>query len=202
MCARPEAYTTRMSAVPTTQPKTTAQPRVDDLAALSADDLIRRYAGGAENLERRVLDLTDSQADTFFRQDAGVGRWSCRALVGHLADAEIVQAHRLRRTVAEEHPVFSIWDENAFVDAQLYCGERGGADRPIAGFVAVIHTMRLWTGEWLRTLGPEAWIRRALHPERGEVTVRTILALTTWHLEHHAWYLSRKLERVLGPATD
>ncbi len=191
-----------MTAAPSLRPHPGAQPRVEEFSALLTPDLIDRYAAGTDRLERRALDLTDSQADTFFRAEAGVGRWSCRVLAGHLADAEIVQAHRMRRTAAEECPVFSVWDENAFIDAHLYGGERGGAEHPIAGFVAVIHTTRLWTSRWLQTLNTETWMRRALHPEKGEMTLHSLLAITTWHLEHHAWFLSRKLERLLGPSSD
>lgn len=162
-------------------------------------ELIDRYATGSSQLERRLLDLNDAQLDTYFRPEAQIGRWSCRVLVGHVADAELVQAHRMRRTVAEHKPVLALWDENAFVDEGLYAGEHGGRDRPVAGHVALIHTVRLWTSDWLRTLDNEAWARSCLHPEKGELTVHALVANTTWHLEHHAGYLSRKLAVLLGP---
>lgn len=175
-----------------------AQPRQEDLVNLENSGLIDRYAQGIDRIEKRLLDLNESQLDTFFRPEAGVGRWSCRVLVGHVADAEIVFAHRFRRTVAEERPVLAAWDENAFLDAGLYGLDGPGAKPPIAGAVAMIHTTRLWCVDWLRTLDPRAFEARALHPEQGELSVRTMLARCTWHLEHHAWFLSRKLERLLS----
>lgn len=177
-----------------------APPPRESFDRLDRAELIERYLGGVERFERRLLDLDDAQLDTYFRPEAGVGRWSCRVLVGHVADAELVQAHRMRRAVAEDRPVFAMWDENAFIDSGLYAGEAGGADRPVAGSVAVVHTVRLWMADWLRSLAPEAFGRQALHPEAGPVTVARLLAGATWHLEHHAWFLSRKLERLLGPA--
>ncbi len=175
-------------------------PGKAELAGLGIAELMDRYSQGIERFERRLLDLTDAQLDTAFRPESGVGRWSCRTLVGHLADAELVFSHRMRRAVAEENPTFALWDENAFIDSRLYAGEKGGGDRPIAGSVALIHTIRLWTTDWLRTLGDSEFARRALHPEAGPVTVGSILAVATWHLEYHAWYLSRKLEKMLGAA--
>lgn len=175
-------------------------PALSEFQALSNADLLTRYRGGLERIERRLLDLTHGQCDTSFSPSAGVGRWSCRVLMGHLADAELVFVHRVRRTVAEDRPVLAVWDENAFIDGGVYGDEKSGAARPVAAFVAVMHTLRMWHGEWMLTLGRDEWARVALHPERGEQSVRTIMDYATWHLEHHAWYLSRKLAALLGPA--
>ncbi|HVZ94708.1 MAG TPA: DinB family protein [Phycisphaerales bacterium] len=205
------------------------KPDLKDFFALPIPDLVERFATGSSRLDSRLLKLDNEQLDTFFRPEADVGRWSCRVLVGHIADADLVFIHRMRRTVAEDHPVLAPFDEDAFIDAGLYqpsvASERGTVplqasglgpttaaqpsaapptsrkphtNLPIAGFVAVIHTLRLWHADWLRTLSNEAFRRTALHPQRGEQTVQTILVYDTWHLEHHAWFLDRKLDRLLG----
>jgi hypothetical protein len=108
-----------------------------------------------------------------------------------------VYTHRMRRAVAEDSPVLSSWDENAFIDAGLY----GDGRQPVAGFVAVMHTLRRWTAEWLATLTPAQLARQALHPERGAESVRDMLVLAVWHLEHHARFLNAKVCRMLGPAS-
>lgn len=179
---------------PTTDPDTSPSPNL--FQPLSTTGLIDRYAAGTQLIERRLLDLDDEQADTYFRPEAGVGQWSCRALVGHLADAEVVLVHRMRRTLAEDQPLLTIWDEDAFIDAQLYTARAGR----IAGFIATIHTLRLWTSEWLRSLDPPSWERVALHPEAGEQSLRDQLVKTTWHFEHHIWFLRRKLQLLLASA--
>jgi hypothetical protein len=71
----------------------------------------------------------------------------------------------------------------------------------IGGPIASIHTLRKWHAEWLRSLRAEQWERKGLHPQRGEQTVRMILAYDTWHLENHAWYLNAKVEKFLGGAS-
>jgi DinB superfamily len=181
-----------VTATTSTTPGLTA----DQIGSLTFPELVARYRRGLEYFDRRVFDLSDEQADMAFLPDAGVGRWPVRVLVGHLADAELAVTHRMRRAVAEEHPVVSPWDENAFVDAGLYAG----GQHPIAGFVAVLHTTRRWTAEWLHTLSAEQLQRRVLHPEKGELSVQRMTAMTTWHLEHHARYLNAKICRLLGPA--
>lgn len=179
-------------------------PLLATFQAMPVPELVERFRRGTELIERRLLDLNDEQLDTFFRPEAGVGRWSCRVLMGHLADADLVFVHRMRRAVGEDHPVVAVWDENAFIDAGLYADEppptgKGGKGHPVAGFVAVIHTLRMWHGEWLRTLSDEQWKRTVLHPERGEQSVKLILVYATWHLENHAWYLRRKIAHFMGP---
>jgi hypothetical protein len=113
-----------------------------------------------------------------------------------LADAEVAQVHRIRRTVAEDNPVFSVWDENAFIDAGLYGSSQTGHAHPIGGFIGTIHTLRKWTTEWLRTITPEQWQRAALHPQKGPQTVRSLVEMITWHLEHHAVFLNKKVCRM------
>jgi len=185
-----------------TAPEPTAQragpPVESEFLRLSTPDLLERYTRGVHALDARVLQLSDAEQDTCFRPEAGVGRWSCRILLGHLADAELMLTWRMRRIVAEDHPVLAVWDEDAWIDSNLYAGEKGGADRPIAGSVAVIHTLRMWMTDWLRSLPEHAFGRTGLHPEDGEIELRTVLARVAWHLEHHAWYLARKADRLLG----
>lgn len=188
---------------------TDAPPLITHFNALKTPDAIERYRSGVLLLNKSLLSMDDEALDTFFRPEAGgggsgvgVGRWSCRALVGHLADAEIVFAHRLRRAAAEDNPVMPGWDADAMIDAGLYADEARNIRMPVAGFVAVIHTTRKWMSEWLDTLPENSWQRRLLHETRGEFTLRTMLDLATWHLEHHVWFLDRKLALLGVPASD
>ncbi len=183
-----------------------SRPELGELVKLDIPGLLTRYARGVENFDRRIFELSEDQVDMAFLPEAGVGRWPIRVLLGHLADSELMQTTRIRRAIAEDAPLFSLWDENAFIDTGLYRGPINETPRSAltsppqtGGFVAVIHTLRKWTAETLTALESAGWSRRALHPERGEQTVRTLVEFTTWHLEHHAWYLNAKVERLLGP---
>jgi len=170
-------------------------PLFEELSRLDDAGLIRRLGCGLEIFDRRLFELSDAQLDQAFLPEAGVGRWPVRVLLGHLADAEMLYVHRMRRAVGEDNPLLSNWDENAAVDAGLYTGSQ----HPIGAFVAVVHTLRRWTVEWLTTLTGDQLDRRAMHPERGEMTVRRLALYDAWHLEHHAKYLNLKVERFLGP---
>lgn len=185
-----------------------AHPERTTLSILPLDALVSRFRLGVENYDPRVVHLTDDQADTAFLEPAGVGRWPCRLLLGHMADADPVWNHRMRRAVAEDGPVFALWDENAFIDSGLYdAPPRSTPGTPssrrlptCAAYIAAVHSGRQWIGEWLSTLSADQAARTGMHPDRGPISVRTILELTTWHLEHHAWYLNRKVRKLLGGA--
>jgi hypothetical protein len=173
----------------------------EDIRTLPIPELIRRLRRGVENFDRRIFELDDAQLDQAWLPDAGVGRWPARVLLGHLADAELVFVHRARRAYSEEGALVSLWDENASIDSGIY-GVGGGASGAgsIGAFIAVIHTLRAWTAQWLSTLPDAAWERSVMHPERGPMSIRDIVTYDTWHLEHHARYLNAKVEKFLGPA--
>lgn len=192
--------------MPTPSPPECAGPEtMDQVIALPPETLLPRYRRGIENFDRRIFSCTAEQYDQAFLADAGVGTWPVRVLLGHLADAEMVYTHRMRRAVAEDSPVLAVWDENAFVDANVYGlggapgSQADGHTTSMGGFLAVVHTLRLWTADWLATLAPGQWDRQALHPERGPLAVHQMVGMTTWHLEHHARFLRAKLDRLFGP---
>jgi hypothetical protein len=182
----------------------------EEMVKLPTAELVGRYRRGVEAFDRRVFLLSESDLDTAFLPEAGVGRWPIRVLLGHVADADIVNTHRMRRAVGEDRPLLAEWDENAFIDSNLYgLSQPGRAPGPkemprpganIAGFIAVTHTMRIWTADWLMGLSEEQMDREALHPTLGPISVRTICAYTTWHLEHHARFLSLKLDKLMPVA--
>lgn len=176
-------------------------PTLEEFGAMTLPELVRRFRRGVENFDRRVFDLDEDQLDQAFLPDAGVGRWPVRVVLGHIADADLVAIHRMRRIVAEDNPMLAEWDENAFVDRNLYGVGMGMAGGGVVGaFVAAIHVLRQWSGMWVASLSDEQLARTGLHPTRGAMSVRDILVYYTWHLEHHAAYINAKAERFLGPA--
>ncbi|MFI4873041.1 MAG: DinB family protein [Phycisphaerales bacterium JB061] len=178
-------------------------PSFDELAELPTSELIDRYGIGVERIDPRAFELDDDLLDTAFLESAGVGKWPVRVLIGHLADCEILNANRLRRTVAEDGPMLHGFDPDPYIDNGLYKlkpkDAPGDSARAACGaFVATIHTIRAWTRDWLMTLDDAAWDRKALHVTRGEFTTKRLLGLATWHIEHHASFLPRKIDLLLG----
>lgn len=172
---------------------------VETFHAMTLPELVRRFRRGVENFDRRMFDLTEEQLDQAFLPDAGVGRWPVRVVLGHIADADLVAVHRMRKIVAEDNPILTEWDEHAFVDQNLYGVGQGMAGGGVIGaFVAAIHVMRQWTGMWLASLTDAQLSRTGMHPSRGPQSVRDIAVYYTWHLENHAAFVNAKVERFLG----
>ncbi len=175
-------------------------PCRESFAALDPPALIDRYRAGTSRLDMRAVELPDHDLDRPFSPPAG--RWSCRTLLTHLMDTEILFTTRLRRIFAEENPVFENFDEQAFIGSR-FC--RPGPDAlmmPAGALLASIYTTRQTTATWLVQCTPQDWNRRALSPTTGETTARQILEHAAWHLEHHAAFLNAKLDTILGPAPD
>jgi hypothetical protein len=178
-----------------------AELTLEVMEQLQRPELLSRFAVGVEWLDPRVFQLADEQVDQAFLPDAGCGRWSIRALLAHLADAEMVLLMRIRTAIAQDRPMLTIFDEDAFLASDLYgpgARAHSAVRAPVAGSVAVLHTLRRWAIDWLGDLTESHLERTALHPERGELTVRQILAYDVWHLEHHTAICNRKIERAAG----
>jgi DinB superfamily len=181
----------------------------DELADLPIDALITRFRRGVENFSPRIFAMPDDLLDYTFSPEIAAehntGLWSIRTLLGHVADAEVVYTHRFRRAVAEEGPVNPNWDEQAFLDSGIYTGPVEGHPATmttapsIAGFLAVTHTLRQWTAEWLQSLSADQWNRKLIHPWLGPMTLKSIVASQVWHLESHARFLNNKVSQLLGP---
>src|ERR1035437_4348304 len=52
------------------------------------------------------------------------GKWSIRQIVAHLADAELVGAHRLRQVIAEDTPTLIAFDQDAWTKNLDYARRR------------------------------------------------------------------------------
>ncbi len=175
-------------------------PCRDSFDRLQPPALVDRYRAGIGRIDMRVAECSDADLDRVFAPP--FGSWSCRALLTHLMDTEMLYAMRLRRIFAEDNPVFEPWDGRAFLDSR-FC--RPGPDAlmmPAGALLASIYTTRQTTATWLVQCSPEDWNRRALCPVAGETTAREILARAAWHLEHHAAFLNAKIELLIGPATE
>jgi len=179
--------------------------------AMERPELIERYRLGIDAIDPRAFELPADLADRAFDAASGLGSWSSRMLMNHVADAEVVSVVRIRRALAEDGPVLADWDHEAFLASPLYgpgAGACAGTETgrgtgailaPMGVLAATIYTTRQWMAATFYQLDEAAWQRSAMHPRRGPMTVREIAAHMAWHLEHHLSYLNAKVESMLGP---
>ncbi|MGH7622685.1 MAG: DinB family protein [Gemmatimonadaceae bacterium] len=114
-----------------------------------------------------------------------VGKWSVRDIISHLADAEIPFAFRLRQTVAEAHHVMQPWDQ------ELWARHYGTLSTQDA--LAMFTSLRIWDAQFVRAVGESAMDKVVTHPERGQMTFRTIVETMGGHDINHI----RQIEKLV-----
>src|SRR5580692_10955536 len=79
-------------------------------------ELLERYRRGPEVLAMVLTGVFGEEEDF----TAAPGKWSIRQIVAHLADAELVGAHRFRQVIAEDGPTLIAFDQDAWTQKLDY----------------------------------------------------------------------------------
>lgn len=126
-----------------------------------------------------VSAMTPTQMITPYR----AGGWTAAQVVHHMADSHMNAYIRTRFALAEENFTVKPYDENRwaqFVDA---------TDADVKSSVLILRGLHTRWAQLLRTLTAEEFQRPLLHPERGPMTIDTLIQLYAWHGKHHAGHL-------------
>src|SRR5207237_1689556 len=96
-------------------------------------------------------------------------KWSIRQIVAHLADAELVGAHRFRQVIAEDCPTLIAYDQDAWTANLDY------ARRKPKQSLETFRRIRAENYDLLKGLPESAFARSGNHSERGVVTLAELL---------------------------
>ncbi len=111
------------------------------------------------------------------------GKWNARQILCHLADCEMVFGVRLRQALAETHHTIQPFDQDAW--AASY-----GAYQAKTAF-AVFCSIRIWNLKFIDALPAGAGEKAVTHPERGEMTLQTIIETMAGHDLNHLGQLEK-----------
>lgn len=111
------------------------------------------------------------------------GKWSAAAILCHLADCETVFAFRLRQALAEPYHVIQPFDQD------VWSKPYQAVDPRIA--LEVFGATRRWNLALLETVQPADFDKKLTHPERGEMTFRTVVETMAGHDINHLQQLDR-----------
>ena len=139
-------------------------------------ELLERFRRGPELLAMVLTGVFGEEEDFL----PAPGKWSIRQLVAHLADSELVCAHRMRQIVAEEQPTLIAFDQEAWTRNLDY------ARRKPKQSLESFRRLRGENYELLKELPEAAYARTGNHSERGPITLRFQLELLAEHAESHA----------------
>jgi hypothetical protein len=159
---------------------------MSDLSAL-----LERFRRGPEVLAMVLTGVFGEEEDFAIAP----GKWSVRQIVAHLADAELVGAHRLRQVIAEDNPTLIAFDQDAWTRNLDY------AARKPKQSLETFRRIRAENYELLKGLPEAAFERSGNHTENGAMTLRRLLEGYAEHAETHARQLQairEEYKRVKG----
>lgn len=132
----------------------------------------------------RLGDLAKSMGRSRIDQPRAPGKWSPREILVHLADCELVFGFRYRQAIAEKDHTVQPFDQDRWARSYAVYG----AEEALATF----SVLRRWNLNLLRSLTSEQLAKSVLHPERGKMTVQTVIETAAGHDINHL----RQLETV------
>jgi hypothetical protein len=121
--------------------------------------------------------LMDAIGGECAEQPRAPGKWSAREIVCHLADCEVAFAFRLRQTLAEDRHVMQPFDQEAW--AKTY------SSYSVEAALTTLSAVRQWNLALVRPLAAADLAKPVNHPERGDMTLRTIVETMGGHDRNH-----------------
>ena len=146
--------------------------------------LLERYRRGPEVLAVVLTGVFGEEEDFI----PAPGKWSARQIVAHLADAELVAAHRFRQVIAEDHPTLVAYDQDAWSANLDY------ARRKPKQSLETFRRLRAENYDLLKGLPEAAFERTGNHTESGSMTLLGLLEGYAGHAEAHARQLQELRE--------
>jgi len=155
------------------------------VTAAARAEAIRGIAETPEKLRAAVKGWNDTQLDTPYRD----GGWTVRQVVHHVADSHLNAYIRLRLALTEMEPTIKPYDEGAW--AKLEDAEHA----PVEVSLRLIDPLHERWVRLLKSLKPEEFARRFVHPEHGPRTVDWLAMLYAWHGRHHTAHITELRKR-------
>lgn len=137
-------------------------------------------------LRAAVEGLNPEQLDTPYRP----GGWTVRQVVHHVPDSHLNAYIRCKLALTEDEPTIKPYDQDRWA---VLPDTRA---TPIEVSLVLLDTLhRRWV-DLLRSLRPEDFRRSLQHPERGRMTLDTVLNAYAWHSMHHVAHITGLRERM------
>jgi len=149
--------------------------------------LIARYREGWAEVARALegFPAQDLTARPF------PGKWTAAEIVHHLADSEMQSAIRLRKLLAEPHPVIQGYDQEVWAAKLRY------QERPIEPALAAFRAARETTAQLFEHMSDEDWRHLGWHSESGSYHSERWLEIYADHAHGHADQI-RRLKAALS----
>jgi len=118
------------------------------------------------------------------------GKWSAAEIVHHLADSETTSGLRLRRLLAEDHPLIQGYDQDTYAARLNY------NRREIGPSLEAFRGARSSTAQLFDFMSDEDWRREGTHSESGSYSAEDWLKIYAAHAHNHAAQIRRLREAL------
>jgi uncharacterized damage-inducible protein DinB len=125
----------------------------------------------------RLQALVEKLGPERMKESYAPGKWSLNMVLCHLADCELAFGYRWRQVVAQSHHTVQPFDQESWATNYATLDPKAA----LASFCS----NRAWSMNWIKSLNPNAFSKKVSHPERGELTLQTLLELTAGHDLNH-----------------
>lgn len=123
------------------------------------------------------------------------GKWSIKQITGHISDAERIFATRVLRIARGDQTPLPGFEQDDYV------ASAGSNQRTLADLIAEYESVRNATLTLLRSLTPEAWLRKGL-ANKSDQSVRGIVFTLAGHELHHVRILRERYLPLLNRAGE
>ena len=154
-----------------------------------------KFVAGKDPLEmlertpRLISDLAQEIGEAGLEKSYAPGKWSGRFILAHLADCEIAFGFRWRQVAAAPGLTVQPFDQDAW--------SRHYAKLEAKWALGAFITARLWNVEFLKSLPEQAFENSATHPERGQLRLHDMIAITAGHDVNHLEQLELLVPRFV-----
>jgi len=140
----------------------------------------------AEKSPKEIAAAVSGLPDKTLRYKPSPDKWCILEILGHLADAEVINAYRLRQMLADKDPVIAPIDQDAWAK------NLGYLESSVPELVALYGLNRHATLQLLRRMKPQDLEKSAYHPElRKPLTVADMVERIAAHGPNHLAQIER-----------
>jgi len=153
---------------------------------------LKAHIAAADKSPKQIAAAVSGLPDRTLHYKPAPDKWSILEILGHLADVEIVYAHRFRQMLADKQPVI------APMDVDDWATRLGYSEESPAELIAAYGLNRHRTLQLLRRLKPGDLEKSAYHPEyQRDVTVAEYVEKIATHGANHLAQIER-LKKAVG----
>ena len=147
---------------------------------------LKQHLDAAEKSPKQIAAAVSGLPEKTLRYKPSPDKWCIWEILGHLADIEILYAHRFRQMLADKKPVI------APIDQDDWARNLGYMETPPAELVALYGLNRHANVQLLRRLKPGDLDKSAYHPElQHHVTVAEYVEKMGGHGANHLAQIER-----------